>query len=71
MKLDSNWIDDTVYRFDRGECRICKHFEGREKGTCPAYPKEIPDKFALHGKRHDAIETDQTGETIFAYKSAD
>jgi hypothetical protein len=61
-------IGDTLYPFEVAcDCTICRHFEGEEKGTCPAYPDGIPEKFSIWGKCHDTVENDQSGNTIFDY----
>ena len=34
-------------RFEHTCCILCKHFHGKEKGTCIAYPNGIPEIFLL------------------------
>lgn len=58
-------LDDTIYKFDHSFCSSCKHFHGREKGTCPAYPNGIPARFAFDLYRHNEIQEDQTGNYMF------
>jgi hypothetical protein len=43
-------------------CHFCKYFEGEKKGTCPAYPGGIPDRFVYAKDVHVVIEDDQTGD---------
>lgn len=72
MDKDNSLIDGykALPRFERTCCIKCKHFEGIEKGTCPAYPNGIPDKFAIRnlyswGEMHNDVENDQIGNTVF------
>ena len=56
-------------------CTICVHFNGREKGTCPAYPQGIPENFNLENKEkkveHSRVLKGQIGTTIFEPMSFD
>ena len=60
-------IDDSIHPFDISRCKFCKHFHGKDKGTCTAYPYGIPKKFSIGNFSywHDKIEKDQTGSFIF------
>lgn len=52
-------------------CCICKHFKGREKGSCEAYPKGIPSKYNgvddIYVK-HEVVDKYQTGNFTFEKK---
>lgn len=57
-------------RFERTCCEKCIHFHGKQKGTCDAYPKGIPDKYSVRNVLawmavHTTIEKDQTGKFTF------
>ena len=57
-------------RFEHTCCILCKHFKGKEKGTCIAYPLGIPDKFAIRNaydwpNTHFVVEPDQEGTITF------
>ena len=64
---DVNTIDDSPVKFSRCCCRVCIHFDGIEKGTCPAYPNGIPDRFSLEAHKHYKIEEDQIGDFIYTF----
>ena len=62
---------EPLPRFQRTCCIKCKLFDGVNKGTCPAYPKGIPDKFAIRNASdwmltHYVVEPDQEGEYTFS-----
>jgi hypothetical protein len=56
-------------RFLASFCPLCSNFEGKTKGTCPAYPEGIPDKFAIRLNKHLHISEGQTGNFIFQHKN--
>jgi hypothetical protein len=60
-----NTLGDSPKKFLTGCCRICKHFHGEDKGTCPAYPNGIPDRFSTYLEPHLEIEKDQRGDFIW------
>ena len=72
QKLDGEVI---VRHFSPSCCNRCKHFEGVEKGTCPAYPKGIPSRFSdlIVGPNapkiqiHTKVEPDQEGNYVLDF----
>lgn len=66
---------DTPKKFDDPTCRFCKHFHGKEKGSCSAYPNGIPDRFAFRtfdkeNKTlffHTEVQDNQTGSFVFLF----
>lgn len=66
---------EPLPRFYRTCCMRCKFFDGVEKGTCPAYPKGIPDKFGIRYlgdwmKIHNSVEADQEGTFVWTDDNA-
>ena len=58
----------NLSRFEQTCCMHCKYFDGVQ--SCPAYPKGIPDKFAIRNVLglmvfHSKIEKGQIGTIIF------
>lgn len=47
------------------QCIGCKHFDKKNRYTCIAFPKGIPDDILYEKKRHDTIHPNQTGNTTF------
>lgn len=70
--MNDNNLDgyEPLPRFEQTCCIKCKHFHGVDAGTCPAYPKGIPDKYAVRNLNawmtvHAVIDEDQTGQFRF------
>jgi hypothetical protein len=60
-------IGNPNFKFSVSFCEICKYFEGEDKGTCPAYPNGIPDRFSLERDIHDEKDPDQVGDFLFTH----
>lgn len=72
MKERLTFIDGykPLPRFERTCCINCRYFDGISKGTCSAYPKGIPDKFAVRNmyglmEYHCIVEKDQIGSFTY------
>lgn len=60
----------TKRYFSFSWCIACKHFNGKEKGTCKAFPNGIPEKYSVsYGSemplKHETIDKNQVGKLTF------
>ena len=56
-------------RFEATCCIWCEHFDGKEKGTCKAFPKGIPNRYAIRNQDmpmeyHTSVDKDQNGKYV-------
>ena len=71
LNTHTNTIGLIGYDYLRASwCRICTYYHGHDKCSCEAYPRGIPDKFALvrwgdKPLKHTEIESNQVGSFIF------
>jgi hypothetical protein len=50
--------------FNQPICFSCKHYDV-DRGSCPAFPDEIPDEIYYGTNEHGSKIKDQTGEFVF------
>ena len=75
MEKEKYFLDGyaPLEKFECTCCAMCKHFDGVNKGTCPAYPSGIPDKYAIrniYGAMivHIDVEPEQEGLFTFSVR---